>query len=102
MGHTSVDWLITCIWIVDQASIGSVSAPVADKLRKGNFNSSWTTKTDGIRTIKSRGPFLAETTSASLATGISTAQKDKGQPVGLVRGKGKAYTLIVDQADASG
>ena len=30
------------------------------------------------------------------------AQKGTGQPVGLVRVKGKAYTLTVDQADASG
>jgi len=30
------------------------------------------------------------------------AQKGKGQLAGLVRGKGKAYTLIVDQEDASG
>jgi len=30
------------------------------------------------------------------------AQNGKGQPAGPVRGKGKAYTLTVDQADASG
>ena len=97
----SVDWLRAYVCIVDQASIASVSAPTIDKSHE-NTSSSRTTEQMVSGLSRPVVPFQPRQPLPPQQQEYQKPQKGNVRPTGPVRGKGKTYTLTVDQANASG